>query len=56
MHHVKLPNNIQERVNRYYDVIWKKFKGIQDSVMLTQIPENLKSDVLFEILQELLLK
>jgi uncharacterized protein VirK/YbjX len=41
MTHVKLPYNIRHRVTKYYDLIWKKLKGLNDEDLTVELPESL---------------
>ena len=36
----------------YYDLLWNKFKGIDDAQILSYLPKNLKQDVSHEILKK----
>lgn len=53
-------NNIQRvikaRVKSYYDILWQKFKGIDEQGMLKDLPESLRLKVKQHIFQNLLMK
>ena len=52
MEHIKLDEKLVKRVNRYFESLWKKFKGINDSEILEDIPETIKNDILINMLKE----
>ena len=52
MVHIKMPKKIIKRTNRYYNCIWYKFKGIEDSEILENIPETLNNEILFDMLRK----
>jgi len=47
---------IKVRLKSYYDIVWKKFKGIDEQGMLKDLPESLRIKVKQHIFQNLLLK
>ena len=52
MDHIKTPKPIKERVLKFYKCMWKKFKGIDDNTVLTDLPESVRQDLLLFLLEE----
>ena len=47
--HVKLPNQLRKRVGKYYELLWNKLQGQNDSETLGELPESLSTDIRLEI-------
>lgn len=45
MGHLKLSRNLKNRVMSYYSLLWKKLKGHDDSLILKELPESLRTDI-----------
>jgi hypothetical protein len=45
MERTNLPQEVQARTLDYYDLLWSKLKGYDDSQIMEPLPENLKLDV-----------
>ena len=52
MEHIRLPKKIIDRVIKYQECLWTKFKGNHDNEILNEIPETIKNDVLIYLLKE----
>ena len=53
MKHIELDKSLQRRVMNYYELIWHKFRGLDDAKILSYLPINLRDDTALEILQKL---
>ena len=52
MEHLKLPKEYSERVLKFYECGWKKFRGIHENEIINHLPETIKDDFLIFLLQE----
>jgi hypothetical protein len=45
MMHLKIGNDLQRRVTSYYDLLWMKLRGHDDSEIMKDLPETLRTDI-----------
>ena len=45
-----------KRINKYYNCLWNRFKGIHDAIVLDELPETLKIEILSDLLSKLIIK
>eukprot|EP00002_Diphylleia_rotans_P025219 TRINITY_DN4986_c0_g1_i6.p1 TRINITY_DN4986_c0_g1~~TRINITY_DN4986_c0_g1_i6.p1 ORF type:complete len:1636 (+),score=306.35 TRINITY_DN4986_c0_g1_i6:100-5007(+) len=51
-----LPPDLRQRIRNYYDIIWNRHKGLNESDILDQLPHNLRSEVALFLYKDTLLK
>ena len=49
----KIPKEMANRVIRYNDVVWKKFKGADFTTILADLPQNLRKELQTQIFKDL---
>lgn len=50
----KMPNNIINRIVRYEDLIWKKFKGNDVSTIIKDLPQTLQYEAQYHFFKDLI--
>ena len=45
MNRRQLPEEVQDRVKRWYDYVWTRYKGVHDLDVLQSLPKKLHSDL-----------
>ena len=40
-----MPSDMKKRVNKYYEILWNNFKGINDREIMIDIPENINKEI-----------
>lgn len=41
----QLPRNLKARIIRFYEILWKNFRGVRQQLILKDLPESLRQDV-----------
>ena len=41
----QLPGNLKARIIRFYEILWKNFRGVRQQLILKDLPESLRQDV-----------
>jgi len=52
MKHVKLPGEIIHRVKSYNEYIWKKYRGLDENLILDDLPSTTRLEILEFLLNE----
>uniref|UniRef100_T1ISV5 Cyclic nucleotide-binding domain-containing protein n=1 Tax=Strigamia maritima TaxID=126957 RepID=T1ISV5_STRMM len=45
MHHMNIPLELQDRINTWFEYNWQENKGIDEEIILNQLPKKMKSDL-----------
>ena len=40
-----MPSDMKKRVNKYYEILWNNFKGINDREIMIDLPENINKEI-----------
>jgi voltage-gated potassium channel len=51
-----IPNNLQKRINDYYDYLWESRRGFEESNLLDDLPISLKTQVSFFLNRDIIEK
>jgi len=54
MRHVKLPMEIMKRVKNYNEYIWRKYRGLDENLILEDLPSTTRQEILEFLLNDLL--
>ena len=49
-----IPEPVVKRVNGYYDLLWKRLKGLEEGETLTDLPPVLRHEVRMHMFEPLL--
>lgn len=52
MTHVKVTEPIKKRIVSYNKHLWEKFKGLEEKIILTNLPETLQDEILIHLFKE----
>lgn len=56
MSFTSLPNSIETRTIRYYEYLWTRYEGVNETEVLKSLPRTLKSDVIHQVVGPLFKK
>jgi len=54
MNHMKLPGEIMKRVKNYNEYIWRKYRGLDENLILEDLPSSTRQEILEFLLNDLL--
>jgi CRP-like cAMP-binding protein len=56
MKHTKVPPEIEGRVLRYYEYVWSRFSGVNESEILEELPKSLRTEIVNHIMRPMVTK
>lgn len=51
MSHAKIPKELTQRLVRYHECLWRKFKGIDEQAIIDELPDTIRHELLIHMLR-----
>ena len=51
MSHAKIPKELTQRLLKYHECLWRKFKGIDEQAIIDDLPDTIRHELLIHMLR-----